>query len=321
MKLLITGASGFVGRALLAQSVARGYAEVVGIGRRSWDHPHYRSYDLTQPLHLDFTPDVVVHAAARSSPWGSVREFQRQNVDATRHVVDFCLRHGRPKLIYLSSSSVFYRHEHQFGLSETSPIGPSFVNTYAETKYLGERYIREYPGAWSILRPRAVFGRDDTVLFPRILKAARAGRLPLIETADGQPAVGDLISIDSLVHYILRVAESPRITGDYNLTQAEPVSLLPFLLRIFQELGLPPPQRRISVQRAMRLAGITETLFRALPFLGEPPITRFGVSVFAYSKTFDVGKMLSDLGPPPETLDAAVASFVSWEKERQASIS
>jgi hypothetical protein len=47
--------------------------------------------------------------------------------------------------------------------------------------------------------------------------------------------------------------------------------------------------------------------------LGEPPITRFGVSVFAYSKTMDVSKCLRELGPPSVALEEGVSRFVTWQ--------
>ena len=59
-----------------------------------------------------------------------------------------------------------------------------------------------------ILRPRAVFGPGDTVLFPRVLTAARKGRLPLL-VSDGPPPQGDVIYIDNLCHYMLQAATRP----------------------------------------------------------------------------------------------------------------
>ena len=289
--------------------------ELLGVGRRPLAQPDYRSVDLSAQFDLPFAPEVVVHAAARSSPWGARREFLRHNVEATRHVIDFCLRHGRPKLIYISSSSVFYRNEHQFGLTEKSPIGPHFVNTYAETKFLGEQLVRAYPGPWAILRPRAVFGAGDTVLFPRILAAAQRGRLPQF-TTNGPPATGDLIAIDTLTDYILRATRDPAITGDFNLTNNEPVPIMDFLLGVFDRLDIARPTRRLPVHRALLFARLTETLYRAVPFLGEPPITRFGVGVFAYSKTFDVKKSLAAFGPPSVSIADGVAQFVAWQQER-----
>lgn len=55
-------------------------------------------------------------------------------VQATANGIEFCKRNGCPRLLYMSSSSVFYRQEHQYDLTEDTQIGPGFVNTYAQTK-------------------------------------------------------------------------------------------------------------------------------------------------------------------------------------------
>lgn len=309
MKILITGASGFVGGALWRAAVAAGH-EVVALGRRPLAQPGYVAHDLVHPLALDFRPDVVVHAAARSSPWGSAREFAAQNVTATKQVIDFCRRQGRPHLIQVSTSAVMYAPCHQVGLDETAPLPAEPINAYAATKRQAEALVRQYEGTWCITRPRAVFGPGDTVVFPRILRAARAGRLPLIASAE--PVWADLIYIDTLVDYLLRIAEL-RATGVYLLTNNQPVPLWEFLGGVLQRLGLPTPERRVPVERALRLAAVIEGIYTVLPFLGEPPVTRFGVSVFAYSKTFTVTRALRDLGPPSVPLAEGITRFVRWQ--------
>lgn len=315
MKILLTGASGFVGGSFMRRFANHPNIEILGLGRRAMDVARYAQYDLTRPLDLSFRPDVVIHGAARASPWGPRNEFVRQNVQATEHVVDFCVRNGHPKLVYISSSSVFYRHQHQFGITEDSPIGPRFVNDYAATKHAGELQVRRYPGKYVIMRPRAVFGPGDTVLFPRILRAASLGQLPLF-TQKGPPARGDVIYIDNLCDYLLRAALDDRVVGDFNLTNAEPVVIQEFLSGILSRLGLPPPHRRVSVRVAMLAAGAVELAYRALPLRSEPPITRFGVSVFAYSKTFDVSKSIRVLGPPAVGLSEGTERFIHWQREQ-----
>ena len=92
MKVLITGTSGFIGGALLRRCREAGW-DVIGLGRRPLLEPGYQVRDLATPLHpvhLDFRPDVVVHAAARSSPWGTRHEYAVQNVKATENVCTFC---------------------------------------------------------------------------------------------------------------------------------------------------------------------------------------------------------------------------------------
>jgi hypothetical protein len=66
----------------------------------------------------------------------------------------------------------------------------------------------------------------------------------------------------------------------------------------------------------MRAAALIEGVYSLLPFLGEPPLTRFGVSVFAYSKTFRVTKALRDLGAPSVSLAEGVNRFVAWQRSQ-----
>jgi nucleoside-diphosphate-sugar epimerase len=313
MKILITGASGFVGGRFMRRFAGRDDLAIHGVGRRALPVPNYTSVDLARPFDIPFSPDVVIHAAARATPWGRAADYQRDNVDATRHVIDFCMRNGRPRLVYLSSSSVYYQPGDQFDLSEDSPVGPRFVNEYAATKYAGEQLVRAYDGPWVILRPRAVFGPGDTVLFPRILTAARAGKLPLF-IKSGAPAVGDLIYIDTLVDYILAAATRAGAAGCYNLTNNHPVVIQDFLIDILARLGETIPTRRVSVRAAMAAAAITEAAYRLLRVKSEPPVTRFGVGVFAWSKTFDVSRALAELGPPSVSVEQGVEAFVRWQR-------
>ncbi len=312
--VLITGSSGFIG-GQLAERCRRLSWQVAGIGRRRLDQPGYFVHDLTRPLPDSFRPpcDVVVHAAARASPWGRRRDFVRQNVWATRNVIDFCLRHGRPRLVFLSSSSVYYRPAHQLGITEETPLPARAVNDYARTKRMAEELVRQYPGEWVILRPRAVFGPGDTVLLPRVLHAARVGRLPLLAEPNG-PAVGDLIYIDNLVDCIVRAAADRSIHGCFNITNNEPIAIREFLLDLLRRLDIPAPRRSVSLRAAMLTAGLLEGFYALCLPDREPPLTRFGVHVFAYSKTFDVSRMLVTMGPPRVPLREGVERTVAWVK-------
>lgn len=315
-RILVTGASGFVGGSFLRSFQDRDGVEICGLGRRKTEFRNYVRADLGRSLELDWRPDIVIHAAARSSPWGRLSEFRRQNVLATQHIVDFCEKKRVDRLIYISSSSVFYRDGDQFDITEDSPIGPSFVNHYARTKYEAEGIALSFSGETAILRPRAVFGPHDTVLFPRILNAAKAGRMVSI-SRPGPPCIGDLIYIDSLTSYILQAATEDSLSGAFNLTNGEPVEIQRFIAEIFAKLGLPPIEKSIPRQRAMFIAGLFEKVFGCcVPWL-EPPITRFGVGVLSYSKTFDVSKSVATFGPPSVGLAEGVDRFVKWQTQQQ----
>lgn len=312
MKILVTGASGFVGGSFMDLYSDRPDLEIHGIGRRATARENYSRHDLELPLQLDFTPDVVIHAAARAMPWGSEKDFRGQNVTATENVVEFCRRKGVKHLVYLSSSSVHYREEDQEDITEESPIGPSFVNRYARTKFEGEEIVRGFDGRWVILRPRAVFGPGDTVLFPRLLKAAQAGKMVKL-LRDGPPAKGDLIYIDTLCDWMLKAAMDDSIRGCFNLTNNEPVEIAAFLDDIFSRLGVALPEKEMSCGKALTLATAIEWFYKLFLPRTEPPITRFGIGVLAYTKTFDVSKALSVFGQPKVGLEEGVERFIRWQ--------
>lgn len=313
MNLLLTGASGFVGGSFWNRFESE--IHITGIGRRELNRKNYVRHDLSQPINLsaDFRPDVVIHAGAMASPWGTAKQFYRNNVLATRNVVDFCESRSVRKLIYISSSSVYYNDQDQSGITEETPIGPSFINGYARSKFEGELEARRFTGEVVILRPRAVFGPGDTVLFPRILEAARRKKLPVIERP-GNPAIGDLIYIDNLTDCMKQAAINASITGDFNLTNNEPVSIQDFLFDVFRRLDIPLPRKRVSGRKALFAATLLESAYRVMRLSGEPPVTRFGVQVFTLSKTFDVTKMLQTFGPPAVSVEEGVRRFIEWQR-------
>lgn len=319
MRVLVTGVSGFVGGALGRHLRVSLGASVAGVSRRP-PRPEaadeFTALDLAQPLPDDLgTFDTVVHAAALASPWARPGDYQRHNVQATANVLDFARRTGVPHFVFISSSSVYYADGDQFGITEATPFPAQPINAYAASKREGERLVRESGLSAAILRPRAVFGAGDTVLFPRILRAARAGVLPRFSRTDGNRAIGDLISIDNLVHFIGRAVET-RATGDFNLTDGCPVEIYAFLGSVLKQLDLPAPRRVVPAHVAMRIAGVFEGASKHLFGWREPPLTRFGVAVFSQSKTFDITKAKAAFGAPPVTTETAVRRFVEWQMGR-----
>lgn len=313
-KVLVTGASGFLGSSFVAKYA--GNLNILGTGRRKMDVSGYFSHDLSQPLDIDFEPEVVVHAAARASFWGKKADFERDNVEATRNVIAFCEQKNVKKLIYISSSSVFYNGTDQLDMTEETPIGPDFINDYARTKYEGEKLVGQFQGQWAVLRPRAIFGPGDTVLFPRILETAKKGALPILDRK-GYQAIGDIIYIENMVDYIFKVVVDPEIIGAFNLTNNQPVEIQPFVHGLLKSLQLPVPMRKVSFQKALFMAGVVERIYKLFYPAKEPPISRFGIQVFGLSKTFDVSKSLQYLGEPNIDLKEGVTRFVKWQEEQQ----
>jgi nucleoside-diphosphate-sugar epimerase len=320
VRVLLTGVSGFVGGALGVHLRRAGGYHVTGVSRgaaRPGSVDAFFAHDLTKPLPGPKEQyDVVVHCAALSAPWGSPAVFQAQNVEATRNVIHHAHHCGCTQFIFISSSSVYYRRGDQLAITEDTPFPEEPINLYAATKVAAERLVQTSELPAVILRPRAVFGPGDTVLFPRILRAAQRGVLPRMRRPEGVSPQGDLIYIENLCHYIERaIAENAR--GAFNLTNAEPVDLYAFLGEIFAQLGYPPVTRSVPVGVAFPVAALFENVSRWLFGYREPPITRFGVEVMSYSKTFDVSKALAALGPPPVSLEEGVRRFVAWQRTQR----
>ncbi|MEL6588140.1 MAG: NAD(P)-dependent oxidoreductase [Pseudomonadota bacterium] len=309
MEILVTGTSGFVGGAVGMYLRGRGH-RVTGVSRsapRTGAVDVAIPHDLTQPMG-DLPPfDAVVHAAALSSPWGRPGAYEAANVDGTRHARQVAARTGAP-FVLISSSSVLYAAGDQEGLlEETHPTTPP-VNDYARTKRAAEAFTMAYGGPWTILRPRAVFGVGDTVLFPRIARAAKLRLLPRFKR--NIPARGDLVSIDNLVRQTTRAVEVGA-RGIFHLIDPAPVSIERFVDDALARVGLPGPVLRVGAPPARRVAGALEALSRRTGWW-EPPLTRFGVDVFATTKTFDNRNARDALGAPDIPTEVALDRFAAW---------
>ena len=309
MRILVTGTSGFVGGAVGRHLRGRGH-HVTGLSRRApraGATDQALAHDLSRPIPEMGPLDVVIHAAALSAPWGRPADFDAANVEGTRHALALAARAGA-RFVLISSSSVLYAPGDQHGLPEEPAPDTPPVNDYARTKRAAEALTAACPGAWAILRPRAVYGAGDTVLFPRIARAARLRLLPRFR--QDVPAQGDLVSIDTLVRQVARAVEGGA-QGIFHLIDPAPVRIEAFVTEVLAGLGLPGPGLTVSPRLARGVAGGLEALSRRTGWW-EPPLTRFGVEVFTASKTFDDRRARAVLGPPDVPTDLAIARFRRW---------
>lgn len=307
---LVTGATGFLGGHLVRTLLADGHS-VRALGRDtrfgmglSDAGAEFRPVDLKDRAAMIRAcegVDVVIHSGALSSAWGRYEDFYDANVRGTEHVAEGCLAHGVGRLVYVSSPSVMSRHEVQLGLDESHPLPERFVSVYSETKALGEARVTA-AGAKGletvIIRPKAIYGPGDRALFPRIVESLRSGRLPIF--GEGE-TLTDITHVSDVVQACLLAAERDEARGQtYLVTGGEPVNLWDVIRLIAEELDLAAPSRQLTVKKAMRVAAVLELLWRALPLKGEPPLTRYKVSVLSFSQTYDISAARRDLGYAPK---------------------
>lgn len=305
----MTGTSGFVGGAVGHFLRLRGH-HVTGLSRRpprALATDLAFAHDLAHPAPELGPFDTVIHAAALSAPWGRPAAFDAANIDGTRNALAIAARSGA-RFLLISSSSVLYAPGDQHRLSEVPAPDSPPVNDYARTKRAAEALTFAYPGAWAILRPRAVYGVGDTVLFPRIARVARLRLLPRFRQK--VLAQGDLVSIDTLVRQVARAVEGDA-RGIFHLIDPAPVRIEAFVTDVLARLGLPGPAFTISPETARRAASGLESLSRRTGWW-EPPLTGFGIEVFTTTKTFDDRRARAELGPPDIPTDLAIDRFQRW---------
>ncbi|MEW9679307.1 NAD-dependent epimerase/dehydratase family protein [Pseudomonas sp. TE50-2] len=222
---LVTGVTGLVGAAVADAFRARD--EVIGVSRRS---VMAAGYTVLQCDIRDAIPDLpdavgatVVHCAAeiRSASWD---DHWRGNVQATKNVLDWAVRHKARRVIFISSGAV-YGSSGKLAC-ETDEVGPS--GNYAQSKHLAEQLCRSYAELFSLptVIHRLYFPYDvgqQTGLFGFLYNAVQTGGTVRVNV-QGSPAMS-ITALQDVVSAIEVSADSRFPVGTYNLCGDEILSV------------------------------------------------------------------------------------------------
>ncbi|MFO0952265.1 MAG: NAD-dependent epimerase/dehydratase family protein [Isosphaeraceae bacterium] len=253
--------------------------------------------------------DVVFHVAAKAGIWGPTEEYQRINVEGTRHVLNACRKHGVGRLVHTSSPSVVFNGRDMEGADESAPYPKHFDADYPRTKAEAEREVLAANGpdlATVALRPHLIWGPGDNHLVPRIVARARAGRLRRIGR-ENQPIDATYIDNAAEAHILAadRLAPGSAPAGRaYFIAQGEPVPVWDLVNRILKAAGLPPVTRTVPTGVALAAAGLLESAYRTFGIHAEPPLTRFFVHQVTTAHWFDLTAARRDLGYSPRVSTA-----------------
>jgi len=311
MKVLVTGGGGFLGRAIVEQLLERG--DDVSIIARG-DYPELRELgaqsfrgDLADPEACAAAiegQEAVIHAAAKAGVWGKREEFWSSNVKATQNIVDACKQFGVGKLVFTSSPSVTFDGSDAEGASNDLPYPKEFLAFYPESKAKAEAIaLAANTEALKVtaLRPHLIWGPRDPHLIPRVVEAARAGRLKIV--GDGKNRV-DLTYVDNAavahLQALDKLGEPDGPAGKaYFISDDAPVVLWDWINNLLSELGVPPVKGHVSPKAAYAVGSVLETVYRALGLSGEPKMTRFVAQQLATSHWYDMGPARRDFGYSP----------------------
>lgn len=232
MKVLLTGANGFVGRHV-ARYFIEGGLEVQLVAGPDYQGEDFVSLDLSDRVRVmqmmdECRPDVVLHLAAKSSvkdSWDNPHDSIMVNVLGTLNLWQAASQQDVRHFVYVSTAEVYQVDLQTTAfISETSPLGPT--NPYGISKVTAEQLLQTLQGQspmtrLTILRPFNHTGpgqRQAFVLpsFARQLAAIKRGAEPIIRVGN-LSAVRDFLDVRDVAAAYHKVVTSNDIHGVYNV--------------------------------------------------------------------------------------------------------
>ncbi|GAB2184726.1 NAD-dependent epimerase/dehydratase family protein [Roseibium sp. LAB1] len=309
-RLLVTGATGFLGGKLIRHLRAKG-SDPIALGR---DELYCRQLEAEgfDVVRMDLSHacdpqrfsglgpiNAVVHCAALSAPWGRRSAFETANVIGTRHLLALAGELGVTRFVNISSPTVYFEMKDKEQVREDALLPPP-INAYAATKADAERLaLARFDLGPINLRPRGLYGVGDTSLLPRLLTAAGKRPLPLFR--DGAASI-DLTHVEDVLAAIDAALEAPpACEGEtFNISGGEPLPVRFIVERVCAAKGVPVRWRKRPLAPAVLAAKLMERASLVLPGAGEPPATPYTLGLFAFRQSLDISKAARLLNWQPQ---------------------
>lgn len=352
MKVLVTGATGFLGKYIIDELVENNY-KVVAFGRnekigKSLENENVRFFkgDFTKKEDIikvmnsqkSQNPDLnsesqtksdsedsvkfdmeeisaVIHAGGLSTVWGKWQDFYIANVKGTENILEICRTYKIKKLIFISSPSIYAGPKDQMSVREDEAPEENNLNFYIKSKIMAEKKVKEYADISSvIIRPRGLFGIGDTSVIPRLLKLNKTKGIPLFN--DGKQMV-DVTYVENAAFAIRLALESENSSGQiYNITNNEPMTFKNILELFFKEFGEKPHFIGKNYNTVKFFVNIIEKIYHLFGITKEPPITMYTLYLMRYSQTLNIKKAEKELNYKPKmTIAEGVKKYVEHNRK------
>ena len=243
INILITGATGFIGRFFLAALTPIHKVYALGRGTRPGDladEVEWIQQDLANSLQTDSLPDhmdTIVHLAqSRNYPHfpDYANEIYAINVQSTMHLLEYARQSGCQRFVYASSGSVYGYHPHP--IIESTPVSPP--DFYASTKHISEVLIGNYVKFFHtiILRIFVAYGPgQEHRLVSSLFQKVKRGE-PI--TIQGNPGLAiNPIHVSDIVRVLVSAVTLNR-AGIYNVSGDETITISELIARMEEILNI-----------------------------------------------------------------------------------
>lgn len=322
MKVLITGAAGFVG-SHLAESLLRDGHAVRGFVRPTKDTSALEQLgveiargDLVDPISVERALqgcDQVYHLAAltsRQKP--SRKEAMAVNCEGTRHVVRAALKAGVSRMVYSSTAGV-YGMISEAPVDEASPVNPD--SPYQEAKVAGEALVlaahRDQQFPVVIARFPGLLGRGSMSWVP-LFRAIGTGRFRIIGSGRNHTHTGHILDI---VDGLRRCGETPNIEGQCYLLAGKAATRIDDFVKLFaKELGVSISSMRLPDFPYRVFHGISCLLYRSF---GVTLPRANDYELFISDKVLALEKAKRELGFKPKIpIEQGIRETLLWYREQ-----
>lgn len=301
MRILTTGALGFVGRHFVLAVLAAGLsasalyrtpappkrALVQHMQSRgvSFHRGDVRDRESLQPAMAGV--DCVCHFAAAFRESGMPDEyFLRVNVDGTRNVMEESARQGVRRFVYCSTAGI-YGSQVPGVIDEAAPVNPA--NIYERSKVAAEETVRKEAARlgmeYAIVRPAVVYGPHDERLL-KMFRSAAKGRFPLFGAGKGRR---HMVYVGDVADAALRACVSPRAAGQEMIIAGPRAAPLREILGVLaRTVDRPSTGPHLPLAPVKLLAAATEDVCKLVGV--KPPIYRRRMDFYVNDAAFDCSR-------------------------------
>jgi nucleoside-diphosphate-sugar epimerase len=324
MKILLTGATGFVGRRVAKGLVEAGH-QLTALVRPTSQGRHLRYLesagirlalgdveDAAAVEQAMVGSEAVVHCAGHVQDWGARAPFYRANVLGSGNVAAAVTRTGVHRLVHISTTDV-YGYPHRLQVTEDHPLVPR--NYYNETKLLGEMRVQELAGdRCVILRPASIYGPGSRSFVVDFITQIRQGFFPFFRS---RRIIAGMTYVDNLAGAVLlALSVSPAGGRAYNITDGSAVTWEEFVDALAALAGVTVKKPVLPYALAYTAGVAMEYGNILLRGKTRPLLTRMAVQLLGTHQDFSIARARAELGYVPQVDFArGMEATAQWLRE------